>query len=819
MSIKTTKNYVFILLAASVSLWSCKKTSDVIPEPTAPANTTGINVNDAIRVTATVTGSVLDENGVPMPNAAVSSGSSNTTTDAFGNFIFRNISVSQANGSVTVTKAGYFKGVKSFVTSAGRNNYVKIQLIKQNLTATIAAATAATVAVAPNVNIAFPAGAFATASGAAYTGQVRVFATYIDPTASNLPLIVPGDLRGINSSNSEFLLKSYGMVGAEFTDANGAPLRIAAGKTAQINFGIPASMLATAPNSIPLWHFDEVTARWKEEGAAVKNGNAYTATVSKFSFWNCDVPSNFVNLEARFTNSLNNTPLANVLVKITSLANNTFAFDHTNDSGYVSGYVPKNENLRLEVITSTLCASNAIAYTQNIGPYSANVNLGNINVALPTNTYISFSGNVKNCANAAVTNGYVNFLVNNQTTAIACIDGQGNFNCTVLKCNTAATNYAYYAFDATGNTFSQTISATTNNNAVTLPNVSACGNIVNNNGVYITGYIDKNAVLWKNGILTNITNFANNSTQIAYPNDLIVSGNDVYVLYTVADTGYNPIEIKLWKNGVVSTVAPIGTILSDEDLPQMVLKNSTIYCCYDTRVAVSYPNGMFSRYIPKLWNSSTNSTSTIPMGTYTSIKVTGIAVDANADVLISGNAYGDTLGIPYQPLYWRNSVLYSLNLDPNSQDGQVRDMFVSGNDLYLSGKLRDTLQDYTRTVYWKNGNLNIVVTDDISTENISSSIFVDNQDVYLGGSRFVSATSTSACYWKNNVRNDLLIDPDLNNEAFVYDIAVKNSIVYSIGIRWISDNPRPLYYQNNTAIPLAGFTNSQRVGLINIVVQ
>ena len=51
-----------------------------------------------------------------------------------GNFTFKNINISAANGHVTVIKTGYFKGIRSFVTEAGKNNFVKIQLIKQILT-------------------------------------------------------------------------------------------------------------------------------------------------------------------------------------------------------------------------------------------------------------------------------------------------------------------------------------------------------------------------------------------------------------------------------------------------------------------------------------------------------------------------------------------------------------------------------------------------------------------------------------------------------------------------------------------------------------
>lgn len=371
-----------LLLLIFLVQTGCKK-SDSVSDNGTPVLEPPVITNDAVKVAATITGSVIDENNQPVANAIVTSDTYSGTTDAMGNFSFRNINISAANGHVTVVKTGYFNGIRSFVTEAGKNNFVKIQLIKQTLTGTIPSAAGGSV----NTNgavINFPANAFVTAAGAAYSGNVKVYANWIDPTAYNLPLIIPGDLRGINSSNGEYLLKSYGMVGAELRDDNGNTLKIAPGKTAAVTFPIPASLQGTAPDSIPLWHFDETAARWKLEGKAVKNGNNYIAQVDKFSFWNVDVPANFIKLDMRFYNIANNSPMANTLVKVTSLVTNTSVYDYTNDSGYVSGYVPKNEALKLELITNTFCNGNTVVYTQNIGSYTSNTSLGNIGVTIPT---------------------------------------------------------------------------------------------------------------------------------------------------------------------------------------------------------------------------------------------------------------------------------------------------------------------------------------------------------------------------------------------------------------------------------------------------
>jgi hypothetical protein len=790
----------------------CKRDNDVVGNPT-PVLEPPVISNDAVKVAATITGSVIDENNQPVANAAVTADTYTANTDAMGNFTFRNVNISAANGHVSVTRAGYFKGTRSFVTEAGKNNFVKIQLIKQTVTATIT--TAAGGAVTTNgAVITFPVNAFVTASGAAYTGNVKVYSTWIDPTAPNLPLVVPGDLRGINSSNGEYLLKSYGMVGADLKDDNGNDLKIAPGKTAAISFPIPASLQATAPASIPLWHFDEATARWKEEGTATKTGNTYTAQVNKFSFWNVDVPGNFINLDMRLVNSANNLPLANTLVKITSLVTNTFAYDHTNDSGYVSGYVPKNENLKLEVITGTTCNTNTVVYTQNVGPYTTNTSLGNISVTVPANLVINFTGTVKNCNNQPVTNGYVSLSLANGTSTIAYTNASGLVNFSLIHCG-GNIAYSYNAVDLSNGTYSSTANGTATSSNVNLNTIAACGNSLNTNGVYIAGGIDNNAVLWKDGVPTVLTNLPSNGNKYAYAYKTLVYNNDVYVLGDESDSTVNGYvsTIKLWKNGVLTNITN-GT--TGAEAYSMDVYNGDVYICGTERVGANNAIG-------KIWK---NGVATIlPKDTFDYVDPTGIKV-VNGDVYVSGTAIRaiPNLGSSSRALYWKNGVINFLS-NASITHCNSWGLFVNNGDLYITGSESANGQNFSNGVYWKNGIKTAITFPASYTYADTYSVFVDNNDLYIAGAVITSNQSTylsNATYWKNNSINFLTnYSNSGNGDVYLYDIFVKNNIVYTVGDSYLSNSgiTAPLYFQNNVPVPLTGFTNTQDVSAYSIFVK
>lgn len=293
---------------------------------------------DNVTVVGGIRGIVIDENNQPVAGASVTSGTSTTTTDMYGGFSFSNINISKNNGYVKVNKPGYFLGARTFIATAGRIHNIRIRLLPKTNTGTFTAATGGTVSLSSGGKLVIPAAAVTDASGNAYTGTVNVAMAWIDPTAPNLPDILMGDLRGLTTGGEERGLETFGMLGVELTGTGNQPLKIATGKTAELTFPIPASIAANAPATIDLWHFDEATGRWKQEGMATKTGSNYVANVSHFSFWNCDAPFPLINLCMTIVSAANNQPLNNIQVKI-KRANGSAGYGRTDSVGRLCGKV------------------------------------------------------------------------------------------------------------------------------------------------------------------------------------------------------------------------------------------------------------------------------------------------------------------------------------------------------------------------------------------------------------------------------------------------------------------------------------------------
>jgi hypothetical protein len=431
--------------------------------------TPGPGVDDNVMVNAGVRGIVIDENNLPVQGATVSSGANTTTTDRYGVFKFTNINLSKANGTVKVVKAGYFNSFKTFVTTAGRIHNVRIQLIPKTNTGTFDAATGGTITLTSGGKLVMPPGAVTDAGGTAYTGMVNVAMTWINPTAPNLPEIVPGDLRGITTGGEERGLETYGMLGVELTTMGGQPLKVAAGKKAELTFPIPAALGGAAPATIDLWHFDETKARWIQEGTATKNGSSYVAQVSHFSFWNCDAPFPLIDLCMTVVNATNNLPLVNVQVRI-KRTNGSYGYGYTDSLGNLCGKVPKNEPLVLEIMGQC----NNVVYSQNIGPFSANTNLGTISATIPPTSQLIITGTVVDCSNNNVTNG-VAVIYTGGAYSYSVPVTNGTFSHTIVRCNNSSINFTVIGIDNATNQQSGQVGGTGTTGTVNVGTIQACG--------------------------------------------------------------------------------------------------------------------------------------------------------------------------------------------------------------------------------------------------------------------------------------------------------------------------------------------------------
>jgi hypothetical protein len=789
------KAILFIALMCTIAV-SCKRTEiPITPEPT-PTNPVNGPVNDAAQVTASVSGIVLDETNAPIANAVVTSGTATTTTNNNGMFIFQNISLSKENGNVTVVKAGYFKGVRSFKTTVGKNHTVRIQLMQRVSSGTVNAAAGGTITSNGGATIIFPANAFVTSTGAAYTGTVSVYSRWIDPTAANLPFVIPGDLRGVSTTGVENILETYGMLGAELADASGNVLKIATGKTATVSFPIAASLSATAPASIVLWHFDEASARWKENGTATKTGSTYTAQVDKFSFWNCDVPINFINLDYTLINATTSTPLVSTSTRIKRVSNGSYGYGVTNNAGFVSGLVPKNEALVLEVTASNGC--NTVVYTQNIGPFASNTSLGNINVAIPTSLFLNFTGTLTNCSGAAVTNGYVSLAALGGFGAFGNTSSTGTFSFSVLNCTGASiASYNYQGTDNTTGQQSNLLSGTNATGTVNLGTITACGN-VSIADVYVAGDENGIAKIWKNGVATNLSVASDSATATS----VFVLGTDVYV------TGNKGRNARVWKNGIGNNLTNITNIADGSEANSIFVAGNDVYVAgvqrnnniiglpYTQELAKVWKNGIAINlssgttwtnaysvfvagsdvYVAGYENDINNSISTAKVwknGVATNL-TNGINRDGSAfsvyisgsDVYVVGISRDSAVGARDQATLWKNGVPTYLTNGNNS--ASANSVFVLGSDVYISG-VEDNLAGVSVAKFWKNGTVTNLSNG--TFDATANSIYAKGTDVYVTGNFYNNnGLFQNSVVWKNGLQTNFF---NANNNIGAYSIFVK----------------------------------------------
>ncbi|GAB4491963.1 MAG: hypothetical protein OHK0019_12960 [Saprospiraceae bacterium] len=378
-------------------------------------------------------GRIIDEDGQAIEGAQVRAGNELAVTDANGVFRLKPVRLPARDAKLSVTRIGYFDFSRAFIVQDDALQTVTIQLLRKDLAGTFSGNTGGTVNVPGGVVLNFPAGSVNT------SGQVRVFAKYLDPTSSNLPLQMPGDLRAINLGGQEGTLATFGMLGVEIEDQSGQTLQIASGQEVEITMPIQASQAANAPASIPLWYYDHDKARWIEEGSAQKVGNQYVGKVKHFSFWNCDAFSETVYMEGTVFLRDDQHPMEGAVIRLTVLSNDFKGYGYANAEGWFGGEVPKDYAMKLEVFFPDQCGGQVI-YTQDIGPFSSDVVLPPIIITglPPQVNIVTVSGNLVDCSGQPLADGYAKIQIDDVVVA-AFTDANGAFEKEIFNCNNSAT--------------------------------------------------------------------------------------------------------------------------------------------------------------------------------------------------------------------------------------------------------------------------------------------------------------------------------------------------------------------------------------------
>lgn len=437
---RTTLFLMMILLIAGIT--SCKKEDkpySVNEAGNPTTNPSGEDLTSGNTITASVSGIILNESNSPVSGATVYLGSYSTTTNAYGAFLFENVKIDDKHCFVRTDVSGYFPGSRSFDPSSGDMHNLRIKLLPMTNVGSVSSTSGGTVNVPGGAQLIFEPGDIALESGGAYSGGVHVSAVYLNPLADDLAETMPGDLLGIDASNQEVVLESYGMIAVELFGDAGEALNVKAGESVEIKMPIHSEQASSAPTSIPLWYFDEINGNWVEDGVATASGGMYGGTVTHFSFWNCDMPYPGMYLKVHFT--AEGEDVAGIKVSVWEVGD-TWAtgYSITDADGIINEPVPLGPDLILKVQDD--CGE--VIYEQAIGVISTPTDLGTIE--LPDETYyVNLTGTVTDCALSPTSDGAVAMVVGASSWPyIFYTDASGNIDETILVCDPDdITVYAY----------------------------------------------------------------------------------------------------------------------------------------------------------------------------------------------------------------------------------------------------------------------------------------------------------------------------------------------------------------------------------------
>lgn len=362
------------------------------------------NPNPSILVNSSFIGKIVDIQGNPIADTQVALGGETQFSNELGYFQFDGVQLDRYGSLLTAEKTGYLLGLRRVSVNAGTTNYVEVILLSDSPSYSFNSEESATIEDDSGVSLRFTANSIALESGQVYSGNVNVSIKYINPAAENIAGLLPGCLQGLTTEGSLTTLKSYSMISVELTDDQGQELQIKSGETVEIEFPVDVVLLNNAPTQIPLWSLDEETGLWLEEGMAELVGDEYIGEVSHFSYWNCDIPEDFVFVEGNVCNNVNGAcePLAFSEIQVLDELNEVRLVSQTDSDGNFSVFIPRDAMVTIDFIS--IC--DGVDDQKNIGPFTEDQNLGTVEVSAAL-SQLQFSAEVFNCDGSLLENGTI----------------------------------------------------------------------------------------------------------------------------------------------------------------------------------------------------------------------------------------------------------------------------------------------------------------------------------------------------------------------------------------------------------------------------
>ena len=469
-------NYSYLLAFALFAiLFSCGR-DEVVMTPLDDDNPI-VFPEPAQVITTSVLGQVLSEEGLPLEGASVTCLSCITElsmeTDSTGNFLFQQIENKGISAFISIEYRGMFKAFRRLGVLEDRFNYTEIKLQKKQSIGEVDATKVGTLIHESGATISFTENSIVDESGQRYNGTFEVVAAWINPEAQDLNQNMIGDLSGIDESGAIQALSTYGMLVVELLDPSGNELNLLEGEIAILKFPIPESLVATAPETIPLWSYDEENGYWVEEGEAQLDGNFYVGSVGHFSSWNVDTKGAAIDISGQIViraAEMEAIPAYfEVFVSGPSIGQRGGWL--CEDGSFLFFNFPANESFRLEILD--YCGN--VVYQEDHQGYDESLMLSDIFIAGSSVEFQSLSGSAINCEREVVNNGLV-YLIVDEKFFVFPLAG-GHFDFVIPVCENI--NATLQVFDIDNLTVSDPIMVTQIDATFTYDDIFICSGIQN----------------------------------------------------------------------------------------------------------------------------------------------------------------------------------------------------------------------------------------------------------------------------------------------------------------------------------------------------
>ena len=464
---------VFVYFFLSLLIFSCAKDEEIRSEED-PTTITFPEPTEII--TTSLYGRVVDIENNPIVGAKVTCVSCSTlqviSSDSTGNFLFKDIQNKGTSAFVTVENSDMFKGFRRFGVLPDRIQYTEIQMNKKIQIGELNSKVGGTLTSTDGSAVTLPANGIIDVNGNPYTGVVKVYIPWINPSSDNLSQNMIGDLSGVDNEGELMSLITFGMLVIELTDQDGNELNLLEDNEAELKFPIPADKISVAPETIALWHYDEENGYWVEESSADKEGNFYVGVVGHFSSWNVDQKVEGINVTGSVIlgNNDENVPLPYFEVIVCSPNIGQIGGWLCDDGSFVFYNFPTDEAFEIKV--KDYCGN--IVYQENYEAQSEDVDLGAIVLNPNGVSTISFEGNAINCDLEPLENGLLVFEIGSRKFMLD-IQDDGSFNIPVTVCDDFSVNFIITDLDNLS--ISENIQITDSDTDFKYPNIVVCDEI------------------------------------------------------------------------------------------------------------------------------------------------------------------------------------------------------------------------------------------------------------------------------------------------------------------------------------------------------